>query len=172
VSDEPRESVVEGQLVRHILTALTVLLAAVAVGAGLLYLHGMLAAWQQVRYVSILFSLSGYATIGVCAFAIYHFARLAAAKPPGKSELWPLWRYLRCVLASGAISFLISATLGIYTENADRLRGGDLGAGDIVGDVQGATFALKIFVGVLLPGLVGTGIGIREAERESDERGY
>lgn len=175
MTDEPKESAVEERLVRRILTALTVFLGAVTVGAGLLYLHGMLGAWQQVRYGSILFTLSRYATVGACAFAIYYFARLAAASPPGKSGLWPLWRYLRCVLASGAIGFFISATLGTYTEDADPLRGGGEVVADYVpspSDVQGATVALKVFLGVLLPGLVGTGVGIREAERESDEPEY
>lgn len=172
MTDEPRESLVEGRLARQILTALTVFLVAVAVGAGLLYLYGVLGAWRHVRYGSILFSLSRYATVGACAFAIYHLARLTAANPPGKSGLWSLWRYLRCVLASGAIGFLIGATLGTHTENADPLRGGEVVADYVPGDVQGAAFALKVFLGVLLPGLVGTGVGIREAERESDEGGY
>ena len=174
MTDEPRARAVEERLVRRILTALTVFLVAVTVGAGLLYLHGMLGAWRQVRYGSILFSLSRYATVGACAFAIYYFARLAAAaKPPGKSRLWQLWRYLRCVLASGVIGYYISATLGTYTEDAEPLRGGQEVVADYApGDVQGATIALKVFLGVLLSGLIGTSAGIREAEGESDERGH
>jgi hypothetical protein len=168
----PRESLVEGRLARQILTTVIVFLVAFAVGAGLLYLYGVLGAWRHIRYGSILFSLSRYATVGACAFAIYHLARLTAANPPGKSGLWPLWRYLRCVLASGAIGFLIGATLGTHTDGADPLRGGEVVADYAPGDVRGATFALKVFLGVLLPGLVGTGVGIREAERESDERGH
>jgi hypothetical protein len=157
---------------RKPLTVAIVALTIIAVGVGLLYLHGMLDAWRRVRYGSILFSLSRYATVGACAFAIYYFARfVAAAKPLGKSWLWPLWRYLRCVLASGAIGFFISATLGTHMEDADPPRGG----GEVVAaprDVQGGTVALKIFLGVLLPGLVGTSVGIREAERENGGRGY
>ncbi|HEV2665899.1 MAG TPA: hypothetical protein VG324_13360 [Blastocatellia bacterium] len=151
--------------------ASTVFLVAVAVGAGLLYLYGVLGAWGHIRYGSILFSLSRYATVGACAFGIYHLARLTAANPPGKSGLWPLWRYLRCVLASGAIGFLIGATLGTHAGDPDPLRG-EVVADYVPGDVRGATFALKVFLGALLPGLVGTGVGIREAERESDGRGY
>lgn len=96
-----------------------------------------------------------YATIGACAFAIYYFARLAAAaKPPGKSRLWQLWRYLRCVLASGVIGYYISVTLGTYTEDAEPLPGGQEVVADYApGDVQGATIALKVFLGVLLSGL-------------------
>jgi hypothetical protein len=172
MTGEPRESLVVGRLARQILMALTVFLVAVAVGAGLLYLYGVLGAWGHIRYGSILFSLSRYATVGACAFATYHLARLTAASPPGKSGLWPLWRYLRCVLASGAIGFLIGATLGTHTGDSDPLRGGDVVADYVPGDVRGATFALKVFLGVLLPGLIGTGVGIREAERESEERGY
>lgn len=175
MTDEPRDHAVEERLVRRILTALIVFLVAVTVGACLLYLHGMLGSWQQVRYGSILFTLSRYATVGAFAFAIYYFARLVAAHPPGKSGLWPLWRYLRCVLVSGAIGFFISATFGTYTEDAVPLRSGGEVVADYVpkpSDVQGATVALMVFLGVLLPGLVGTGMGIREAERESDEQGY
>jgi len=163
----------EGGYLRKPLTVAIVALTIIAVGAGLLYLHGTLDAWRRVRYSSILFSLSRYATVGACAFAIYHFARLVAgAKPPGKSWLWPLWRYLRCVLASGAIGFFISATLGTHMEDANPPRGGgEVVANYTPSDVQGATVALKIFIGVLLPGLVGTYVGIREAERENDGRG-
>jgi hypothetical protein len=156
---------------RKPLTVAIVTLTIMAVGVGLLYLHGMFVAWRRVRYGSILFSLSRYATVGACAFAIYHFARFAAAaKPLGKSWLWPLWHYLRCVLASGAIGFFISATLGTHIEDAGPPRGDDLAAAP--SDVQGATVALKIFLGVLLPGLVGTSAGIREAEDENDGRRY
>jgi len=161
-----------GDFSRKLLTVAIVALTIIAVGTGLLYLHGMLDAWRRIRYGSILFSLSRYATVGACAFGIYHLARLTASNPPGKSDLWPLWRYLRCVLASGAIGFLISATLGTSMEDAAPLRGGEVVADYVPSDVQGATFALKIFLGVLLPGLVGTSVGIREAERESDGRGY
>jgi hypothetical protein len=156
---------------KPLFTFTVVLLTIGAMVVCILWLFGFLGAWRQAPWEAILESLFGYLGVVASAIFVYRFAKaIVDTEPSGKSNLWPTWCYLRCVLTCAVIAYFVGAGLGKHVEDADPIRGG----GEVVIDYEPTkkervTTAVETFAYLVVVGLFGTGAGLKEvaAKRET-----
>jgi hypothetical protein len=148
------------------LTALAVMIAAAGVAGLILLLLGQRGVWQRVNHEEIFYSLVRYMGAFFGVLATYQVARIVPTiKKAGEARPRPLWVYLQCVVACGVLAFVLGSTLGTHVEDADPYRGG---GGETVTDfeptdLERLTYALKVYICLLVPALFGTQVGLKDA---------
>jgi hypothetical protein len=157
------------QLLAQLLTLLATLVVIAAAGACALWSVGALGLWRQIPHDTIQNSIYRFLLVAGLAGFVYRLARImvgVSLKPPNaleRSKYWRIWMYARWTLASAVLAVAFSAWTpggaGFFSDDSsERVR------------IHSAVEFLKAYSALLIIGLLGTCVGVKEAAREREQK--
>lgn len=155
------------QFLSQLLTLLATLVAIAAAGAYALWSVGALGLWRQLPYEAIQNSMYRFLLVAGLIGFVYRLARImvgVSLKEPNafeRSKYWRIWMYVRWTLASAGLALVFFA----WTPGGAGFFSDDVSEGV---RIHSAREFLKGYSALLIVGLLGTCVGVKEAARERE----